>query len=153
MRVKIGEEELEVVSIFKREKTKGRPRNVLTEEALALITKLATVMTTQSEIASCLNTTIEILNNEFNRQSFLEAIKKGNEIGKSSLRNAQFTYALKGNSTLLVWLGKQYLGQTDKVEVAGNTIDRDIKVQVVTPAKEDYDRVKKLKENLFKDVN
>ena len=33
-----------------------------------------------------------------------------------SLRRQQFKSAEAGNVTMQIWLGKQYLGQTDKVE-------------------------------------
>lgn len=39
------------------------------------------------------------------------------EGGKRSLRRTQFKAALEGNPQLLIWLGKQYLGQSDKSEV------------------------------------
>jgi len=39
--------------------------------------------------------------------------------GRSRLRAAQFKAAMEGNSTMLVWAGKQYLGQSDKTEVKG----------------------------------
>lgn len=151
MRISVGEEEFDVVSIYKKEKSGGRPKNILTEEAIELIEKLATVMSTQNEIASCLNTSVDILTNKYNKDSFLDAIKKGNEKGKSSLRNAQFKCALRGNATLLIWLGRQYLGQTDKVEGEIEETDRTVEVKVTTPTQEDYDRVKKMKERLFND--
>lgn len=34
-----------------------------------------------------------------------------------SLRRAQMKLAESGNATMLIWCGKQYLGQTDKVEI------------------------------------
>lgn len=51
-------------------------------------------------------------------------IKKSREKIKQSLRRAQIKEALKGNSTMLVWIGKQMLGQQDKqtitVEMVNN---------------------------------
>ena len=48
----------------------------------------------------------------------LEAIKKGRSEGLLSLRRAQFIAAIeKGNVTMQIWLGKQYLGQTDRQDV------------------------------------
>lgn len=38
-------------------------------------------------------------------------------IGKISLRRAQYQSAMGGNSALLIWLGRNWLGQTDKVEI------------------------------------
>jgi len=34
-----------------------------------------------------------------------------------SLRRAQIKTALDGNPTMQIWLGKQYLGQHDKIEI------------------------------------
>lgn len=36
-----------------------------------------------------------------------------------SILGAQHNAAKKGNATILIWLGKQYLGQRDKVELSG----------------------------------
>ena len=44
--------------------------------------------------------------------------KKGFESGKASLRRKQYEVAMGGNCTMLVWLGKQYLGQTDKIDAS-----------------------------------
>jgi hypothetical protein len=38
---------------------------------------------------------------------------KGREDVKMSLRRAQLQLALNGNPTMLIWLGKQLLGQQD----------------------------------------
>ncbi len=43
-------------------------------------------------------------------------IKKGS--GKISLRRKQFEVALSGNPTMLIWLGRNMLNQTDKIDVA-----------------------------------
>ena len=40
--------------------------------------------------------------------------KKQMAFAKPKLRKAQFDCALGGNAAMLVWLGKQYLGQIDK---------------------------------------
>lgn len=42
------------------------------------------------------------------------AIKKSE--GKELLRAKQFSVAMAGDKTMLVWLGKQYLNQSDKTE-------------------------------------
>lgn len=49
-------------------------------------------------------------------------IKRG--IGKISLRRSQFRMA-EVNPTMAIWLGKQYLGQTDKQEVTVSTEEDD----------------------------
>ena len=42
-----------------------------------------------------------------------EVIRRGRAKGLGSLRSAQFKAALEGNPTMLIWMGKQLLGQTD----------------------------------------
>ena len=53
---------------------------------------------------------------------FADAYKKYSVGGKISLRRAQFRMA-ETNATMAIWLGKQYLGQSDKQEVALSTND------------------------------
>ena len=47
---------------------------------------------------------------------FSDIYKKKSSTGKMSLRRQQFKSAEAGNVTMQIWLGKQYLGQTDKIE-------------------------------------
>ena len=47
--------------------------------------------------------------------TFSDAYKNKSQLGKSSLRRAQFKLAEK-NATMAIWLGKQYLDQKDVVE-------------------------------------
>lgn len=50
-------------------------------------------------------------------EGFSDVFRKKREVGKISLRRAQYETALKGNASLLIWLGKQYLGQSENVVV------------------------------------
>lgn len=55
-------------------------------------------------------------------------LTRGRKIAEMSLRRKQFEKAVKeGNVTMLIWLGKQMLGQKDRVEVDNlngkNTLD------------------------------
>ena len=47
------------------------------------------------------------------RYNFSAELSKGRAALNISLRRAQINTALSGNPTLLIWLGKQYLGQAD----------------------------------------
>jgi hypothetical protein len=47
------------------------------------------------------------------RRHFADQIIKGREGLKQSLRQAQIKLALTGNAVMLIWLGKNILGQTD----------------------------------------
>lgn len=41
--------------------------------------------------------------------------------GKASLRRMQWKSAESGSNAMLIWLGKQYLGQSDKQEIESNS--------------------------------
>ena len=47
------------------------------------------------------------------RYNFSDIMEKGREDLKHSLRRAQIKVALSGNATMLIWLGKNILGQVD----------------------------------------
>ena len=49
-----------------------------------------------------------------------DILEQGKQMGLRSLRRQQFKAAENGNPTMLVWLGKQYLGQSDKQEIAAS---------------------------------
>jgi hypothetical protein len=99
---------------FTKQKTKGRPRLILNDEGKKTIEKLARIMCTDEEIANMLEVAIETLQAKHNIDAFMEFKKRGQSQGKASLRRMQFKAAENGNASLLIWLGKQYLGQTDK---------------------------------------
>ena len=65
-------------------------------------------------------------------KKFREAYDRGIAEGNASLRRAQYDGAVGGNTGLLVWLGKNRLGQVDRLEThngttindSGNAIDK-----------------------------
>lgn len=97
----------------------GRPKKELDYD---LIEELANIQCTQEEIASCLNVNVSTLKRD---ERFCTIYKKGQECGKKSLRRYQFDCAKKGNSAMLIWLGKQYLGQRDNIDVSTTKMDDD----------------------------
>ena len=91
----------------------ARPRKEIDVEQFK---KLCSLQCTLSEIASwfdCSEDTIERWCKRTFKENFAETYKKSCGKGKISLRRAQFKAAEGGNATLLVWLGKQWLGQRD----------------------------------------
>ena len=63
--------------------------------------------------------------------TFSEVFKIKRGKGQISLRRTQWKLAEK-NPTMAIWLGKQYLGQTDKVETSGEMrVMPTIKMEVV----------------------
>ena len=75
------------------------------------VEKLAELQCTLREIAGFCGCDEKTLRNRFSAE-----IAKGREAGKISLRRAQWKAALGGNVTAQIWLGKNHLGQSDKVE-------------------------------------
>lgn len=107
---------VELDVFFDKKATKGRPRKILTDEAVKLIESLSRIMCTEEEIATILGAELNTLKNADNGEVFDSAIKRGRQNGKASLRRQQYQVAMKGNVTMLIWLGKQWLGQSEKVE-------------------------------------
>src|SRR5438093_628129 len=81
------------------------------------VEKLCGLQCTEEEIAQFLGVSVDTLYRACKRDhksSFAEYFAQKRGLGKVSLRRAQWALAQKGNATLLIWLGKQYLGQRDK---------------------------------------
>jgi len=85
----------------------ARPKKVIDAKQ---VQDLASVGCKTTEIARLLGTTDELLN-----RRFMEELTKGRESLKMSLRRWQLESAKKGNVAMLIWLGKQYLEQTEKI--------------------------------------
>lgn len=76
------------------------------------VEKLASIQCTQEEIANFLNVSVRTLQRD---EEFCRLYKKGQDNGKMSLRRYQFKLAEK-NTSMAIFLGKQYLGQKDIIE-------------------------------------
>ena len=101
----------------------GCPKKVLTAEGCQLVENLARIGCTEEEIATILEASVDTLMNKNNKELFREAIKKGQAECKQGLRRLQFKAAEKGNVTMLIWLGKQLLGQSEKIDTNVNAND------------------------------
>lgn len=81
------------------------------------VDKLCALQATHSEISQFLGISEDTLSRrckEDHKISFADYIEQKRGVGKVSLRRSQWLLAQKGNATMLIWLGKQYLGQRDK---------------------------------------
>jgi hypothetical protein len=77
-----------------------------------LIERLASAMLTETEVCAI----IKVPRHEFDDNlTFRASFARGQEMGKASLRRLQWKSA-QSNPTMQIFLGKQYLGQSDKVE-------------------------------------
>ena len=90
----------------------GRPKKKL-PYTLEDVEKLATMQCTREEIANFCGVSVSTL-----KRNFDPPIKRGWDKGKRSLRRAMFDKAMRGNTTMLIWLSKNYLGMKDKVETS-----------------------------------
>lgn len=72
------------------------------------VEKLASIGMKNSEIAEYLNIDDSTLSYNFKQE-----LIKGRHNLKVSLRKAQISLALTGNATMLIWLGKNILGQSE----------------------------------------
>lgn len=98
----------------------GRPKM---EFDLKTVEKLGQLHCTESELGAFFNCSTETISRRMvNEESFEVAYKKGWDMGNVSLRRKQFELAIAGNITMLIWLGKQFLGQKDKMEQTNKNI-------------------------------
>lgn len=95
----------------------ARPRIEIDEDNFKKLCGLQCTLDEISSFFDCSPDTIERWCKRELKTLFAEAFKKFSASGKISLRRWQFRMA-ETNCTMAIWLGKQYLGQTDKQEVA-----------------------------------
>lgn len=75
------------------------------------IIRMAACMCTVEEIAyvmGCSKDTIE--------RNYMDALEEGRAKGRASLRRKQYEVAMTGDKSMLIWLGKQLLGQSEKLD-------------------------------------
>ena len=95
----------------------GRPRIEFDWEEFD---KLCMIHATEEEIAAwfrCSVDTVDRACKEKHGTTFAEYKAQKAGIGKVSLRRAQIQKALKGDNCMLIWCGKQYLGQKEPIRV------------------------------------
>lgn len=94
----------------------GRPKIEIDFET---VKRLCELHCTEAEICDFLMIDEETLTSrlkDLGYKNFSEYFKKHQGKSKISLRRLQWKAAMKGSVPMLIWLGKQYLGQKDKIE-------------------------------------
>ena len=91
---------------------RGETKTIIPPEE---VEKLASYHCTNTEIADFFNIPIKTL--EYN---FAKLIQKAKSQTKQRLRKAQLEVALNGNTSMLIWLGKNILGQQDQPVTEGS---------------------------------
>lgn len=95
-------------------KQAGRPRAKVDAKQVG---KLAELGCTSDEIGEWFNVDGSVI-----RRNFGHVMRQAKAKTKAKLRNAQLETALKGDKTMLVWLGKQLLSQSDNGQRGGDDV-------------------------------
>ena len=90
-----------------------RPKGAVKPLEIDRIEAAAAIGCTQDEIAVLMGCGVRTIQK---RADCREAIERGSARLRMSLRRLQWQKAKDGNVTMMIWLGKQLLGQKDRVE-------------------------------------
>lgn len=104
----------------------ARPRIEWTDEQRRIFEELCRIQCTREEVCRVLGVTAPTLarlieENYPEAPTWAEAFDIYSAEGRASLRRKQYEMAMAGDRTMLVWLGKQYLGQTDAPKTEAKT--------------------------------
>lgn len=120
----------------------GRPRKEIDQK---IFESLCGIQCTEAEICSVFDCCEDTLNAWCKRtygETFSDTYKKKRQLGKPSLRRMQWELAKK-NASMAIFLGKQYLGQSDQ---GGIVTEKDIRQEDALSAS-----LKKIAEGLDSD--
>lgn len=120
----------------------GRPRKEIDQK---IFENLCGIQCTEAEICSVFDCCEDTLNAWCKRtygETFSDTYKKKRQLGKPSLRRMQWDLAKK-NASMAIFLGKQYLGQSDQ---GGIVTEKDIRQEDALSAS-----LKKIAEGLDSD--
>lgn len=81
------------------------------------IWRLATIQCSYAEIAQVVGLAEKTV-----KRKYKSLIEKGYDAGRKSLRRAMMEKGLQGDTRMLIWLSKQYLGHEDAPNKDGNTV-------------------------------
>src|SRR5260370_1022077 len=83
---------------------------------LGELEKLSALHCTDEEVAAWFGVSTKTVERRRKVRKFSDTMARGRAKGKISLRRMQLRLAEEGNPALAIWLGKQYLGQSDQVQ-------------------------------------
>ncbi len=87
----------------------ARPKKTISPKQ---VEELAKINCSYAEMAAVLDCNVSTL-----QRRFAQAIKKGRQQGTASLKRKQYERAMAGHVGMLIWLGKNLLGQTDRQDL------------------------------------
>jgi hypothetical protein len=96
--------------------TVGRPVAEIDEKTMKLIRDLSSIGCPVAEIAYATKIPLSTL-----KKNWQYLINEGRMGANISVRKKQFNKAMAGDNTMLIWYGKQHMGQSDAMKV--NNVD------------------------------
>lgn len=98
--------------LVRNEQAPKKPGRLEVEFNLTQIERLGRIQCTDAEIAAVLDVSVyTLMARKADNPTFAAALARGRAAGKASLRRMQWQGAMNGDPTMLIWLGKQVLGQ------------------------------------------
>lgn len=99
----------------KRGRKQGHGQSIKKEQFEELCKIFCTKEETLAVLGVCETTLNSWVKETYEGKNYQEVAESFRDCGKASLRRIQIDLAKK-SSAVAIWLGKQYLGQTDKME-------------------------------------
>lgn len=95
----------------------------LTEEGVALITSMYAYGSTQAEVAAVLGISPDVLQNRVNAETDRRARELGAARWAQEIRVQQRAILRQGDTRMAIWLGKNVLGQQDRIDVSATVTE------------------------------
>jgi hypothetical protein len=113
-----GEEEMENLPAKteqpKKKKTGHRPKIEIDWDLFENLCRIQCTLEEMTGFLKCSEDTIERAVKRQYKKPFADIVKNLKADGRASLRRTQWVAAMKGNTAMQIWLGKQHLDQRDK---------------------------------------
>ena len=82
--------------------------------------KLAILSPSVEEVAAVFEVSKRTVQRYLKKRDYAEAYERGKGKRRVSIKRAQYQTAMKGHCGMLIWLGKNELGQSDEPELQGS---------------------------------
>lgn len=106
----------------------ARPKIEIDQKQFEALCKIQCTLEEVADYFDCSDTTIHRWCKKTYKKSFEDIYKKKSAGGRRSLRRIQWEAAQNGDKTMMIWLGRQWLGQTDKFTVVEKQGDKQLSV-------------------------
>ena len=117
----------------------GRPTKKIDRNIFEGMCRIQCTQQEMCDIFECDENTINAWCKRTYNMGFSEVFRQKRGQGKVSLRRMQWKACEAGNTSMLIWLGKNLLGQTDKQEIAQTTNSSPITINVQPATIEDVE--------------